>query len=223
MTVRINRPPKRATYFVTFTCYKWMNLIGITNSYHAFYNWFEYLKSRQIYVLCYVIMPNHFHGVIHVTEAESKSLNIIISNAKRFVAFEITNYLINNNKHSVLNKLSQSMNRREKKLRQQHRVFEYSFDSKEIDNIDACISIINYIHHNPCRGKWQLVLESSKYKHSSAAFYELNVPNQYVRHFSDFVGSGAALVDDSAGEKGACLLSPEVPAETSGVKGSGVG
>ena len=29
-------------YFITFTCYKWMPLIELTNSYDLVYNWFDY-------------------------------------------------------------------------------------------------------------------------------------------------------------------------------------
>jgi hypothetical protein len=32
---------------------------------------------------------------------------------------------------------------------------------------------LDYIHHNPVRGKWNLVDDFAKYPHSSAAFYEL--------------------------------------------------
>lgn len=50
------------------------------------YRWFEYLRDqRASQVVAYVIMPNHFHGILHFTEQEF-DLNKIVGNAKRFMA-----------------------------------------------------------------------------------------------------------------------------------------
>ena len=32
---------------------------------------------------------------------------------------------------------------------------------------------LEYIHHDPAKGKWKLVDDFTKYPHSSAGFYEL--------------------------------------------------
>ena len=33
-------------FFITITCYKWIPLIQITNTYDAVYKWFNYLKEK---------------------------------------------------------------------------------------------------------------------------------------------------------------------------------
>ena len=38
---------------------------------------------------------------------------------------------------------------------------------------------INYIHHNPVNGKWNLAKDFVSYEHSSASFYELGI----IQHF----------------------------------------
>ncbi len=75
-------------YFVTFTCYKWLPLFQETNAYDAVYKWFDSLYKNNIHLAGYVIMPNHFHALLYFSEI-SRSLNIVIGNAKRFLAYEI--------------------------------------------------------------------------------------------------------------------------------------
>ena len=75
-------------YFITFTCHQWGNLFSITNTYDAVYKWLDYLYEIKIRVIGYVIMPNHVHVLLYFP-GMPKSLNIIIGNAKRFMAYEI--------------------------------------------------------------------------------------------------------------------------------------
>ena len=67
MAVKYKHSEDFTTYFVTFTCYNWLSLFEITNSYDIVYNWFNILKLDEIDIVGYVIMPNHVHTIIHVT------------------------------------------------------------------------------------------------------------------------------------------------------------
>jgi len=51
-------------YFITVTCYGWMNLFDRADAYDAVYTWFNVLKKKGHYIPAYVIMPNHFHVLI---------------------------------------------------------------------------------------------------------------------------------------------------------------
>jgi len=83
-------------YFITFTCYKCNPLYAITNSHDAVYKCppvpvrtgFDYLSGRGCSIIGYVILPNHLHALIHLPVG-IKNLNTIISNGKRFIAYEI--------------------------------------------------------------------------------------------------------------------------------------
>jgi len=75
-------------YFITFTCYKWLPLFRDADAYHSVYKWFDNLLKNNIYVTGYVIMPNHLHA-LHYFPQMPKSLNSIIGNAKRFMAYDI--------------------------------------------------------------------------------------------------------------------------------------
>jgi hypothetical protein len=63
------------------------------NGYDLVYKWFDYLKeSRQIKVTACIIMPNHVHAILFFPTTNYNA-NTIISNAKRFMAYEIVNRL----------------------------------------------------------------------------------------------------------------------------------
>ena len=51
-------------YFITITCFKWLPLFTIADSYDAVYKWFHYLKLNSHYITGYVIMPNHLYALI---------------------------------------------------------------------------------------------------------------------------------------------------------------
>ena len=45
---------------------------------------------------------------------------------------------------------------------------------------------LEYIHHNPVKGKWNLVDDFTNYIHSSASFYELGKPGiVQIKHYKD--------------------------------------
>lgn len=75
-------------YFIAFICCEWLTLFEIANGYDTVYKWFDYLKSKNHFVKGYEIMPNHLHVLIDFS-ASSKSVNTIVSNGKRFIAYEI--------------------------------------------------------------------------------------------------------------------------------------
>jgi len=150
------------------------------------YNWFQLLKGKHnADVIAYVIMPNHLHAIIHFNSVPF-NLNSIISNGKRFMAYEIIKRLENAGNKNLLDKLHQQLTEREKKKGQLHKVFKNSFDAKAIISQAFLLQIINYIHNNPVSGKWMLAKDFVQYKHSSASFYEIQEVNYFVpKHYID--------------------------------------
>ena len=172
MAVRALHDSDHPLHFVTFTCFEWMNLFELTNGYEFVYKWFEYLKSKkQINVVSYVIMPNHVHLILHLPDS-AMNLNTIIGNGKRFLAYAIVQLLERMERHDILDRLYYSVTTRERNKGQRYRVFEKSFDAKPIYTEHFLDQKIDYIHHNPVRGKWQLADDYTLYPHSSASFYE---------------------------------------------------
>ena len=161
-------------YFVTFTCHKWRNLFSITDAYYAVYKWFDSLYENNHRVMGYVIMPDHIHALIYFPEMK-KSLNTIVGNAKRFMAYEIIKRLEEQKNVPLLEELYASVKGKERKKGQRHKVFEDSFDAKECYSNKFVYQKLEYMHKNPVSKRWQLVNDFADYLHSSAAFYEKGV------------------------------------------------
>ena len=100
------------------------------------------------------------------------SLNTLIGNAKRFLAYEIIGELEKSKKHGLLEVLHNGVSKRERTKGQIHKVFNDSFDAKACYSIDFIFQKLNYIHYNPVSKKWQLVSDFADYEYSSASFYE---------------------------------------------------
>jgi len=161
---------QKGIYFITFTCYKWLSLIDKTNSYDAIYNWFDILKKRNHNVLAYVIMPNHLHLLLYYS-GTSRSLNFEIGEAKRFIAYEIIKRLKQSKEFALLEELSNAVQMKDKSRGKLHEVWEDSFDCKECRTEKFIMQKLQYIHFNPCSGKWKLAVDPLHYQHSSAGFY----------------------------------------------------
>lgn len=162
--------PIEGIYFITFTCQNWLPLFEVTNTYDDVYKWFDHLKTNGHNVRGYVIMPNHLHVIIDFG-ASLKSINKTISNAKRFLAYEIVRKLQEQHKSTLLLELSQAVIHSDKNKGKKHQVFERSFDCKEITSDYFFRQKLSYIHNNPCVGKWRLANSPIDYMHSSAKFY----------------------------------------------------
>lgn len=170
MSTKRKIPHNDGVYFITFTCYKWLSLFELTNGYDIVYKWFDYLKSNGHHIVGYVVMPNHLHVLIAFSNSK-KSINTIIGNGKRFMAYEIITRLMKAEEVKVLEELAQGVNARESKRGKLHEVFEPSFDWKECTSNKFIDQKLDYMHDNPCRGVWNLVMNPADYQHSSAKFY----------------------------------------------------
>ena len=182
MPTRTIIPYNYGIFYISFTNYKWTPLFDITKSYDLVYKWFDYLIENGHYIIGYVIMPNHIHIIIGFKKT-GKSINTIIGNAKRFLAYGIIDRLKNLNKIELLERLMDGVKYTDKQRRKLHEVFEESFDWKECLTDDFIKQKLDYIHNNPCTIKWNLVKNPSDYIHSSAAFYILDKENKHVTNF----------------------------------------
>ncbi|MGI8582662.1 MAG: hypothetical protein ACR2KX_10705 [Chitinophagaceae bacterium] len=108
MAVRTPIDNTEGIYFITFNCQQWLPLLEITNSYDTVYKWFDYLKTKGHNVKGYVIMPNHLHVLIDFS-ASAKSINTIVSNGKRFIAYTIVERLQELKENEIVLQLSEAV------------------------------------------------------------------------------------------------------------------
>jgi REP element-mobilizing transposase RayT len=174
-------------YFLTFTCYQWFPLIQLVNGYEMVYKWFDILSGNGHAITGYVIMPNHLHMLLYFRESKA-SLNTVIGNGKRFMAYDIINALTHQSEKGILAKLEHGVRPTDKRRGKKHAVWQDSFDVKECRTEKFLLQKLNYIHNKPCSGKWNLAESPIHYPHSSALFYLTGKQGGYaVKDYLEFL------------------------------------
>lgn len=115
-------------------------------------------------------MPNHVHVLLTFTET-NKSINTIIGNGKRFMAYEMIKRLKSMKQFDILNKLNLKIESARAVEGKKHNVWQLSFDWKHCKTLKFMEQKVNYIHANPCAKKWHLCANPEEYNHSSARQY----------------------------------------------------
>ena len=155
MPVRTAIHGSEDTLFITFTCYKWLPLIELTNGYDLVYKWFDYLKTKGHLVTGYVVMPNHVHALIYFSKTQ-KPINKIVGDGKRFMAYEIVKRLKEQGKEDILLRLQEAVEATDKQRGKKHEVWEDSFDFKICRTEKFMNQKLAYMHVNPCAGKMEI-------------------------------------------------------------------
>ena len=176
MTVRRKIVECNGVFFITFTCAHWLPLFTITGAYDAVYKWFDFLKKNGHYIVSYVIMPSHVHAVIAFSTSKA-SINTLVANGKRFIAYELVKRLMLNGSDELLRQMASWVNKNDQRHNKLHEVFEPSFDRKECYSMKFLIQKVNYIHLNPCKSRLTKMPED--YPHSSARYYFTGVQGLY--------------------------------------------
>jgi len=97
-----------------------------------------------------------------------QSINTIIGNEKRFMAHEIIKRLETNRELALLQNMSNDVEVSRKNNNKLHEVWELSFDWKDCRSNKFIYQKLDYMHNNPCAGKWSLCANSLEYLHNSA-------------------------------------------------------
>jgi REP element-mobilizing transposase RayT len=170
MPIKRKIPFCMGTFFITFTCKKHIPLIQITNGYDLAYKWFRHLKTNGHYVNAFVVMPNHVHVIITITETETP-INTIVGEGKRMMAYQIVSRLKFLRRRKLLVRLKGLLDRDRIESNHLHSVWDRSFHWHHLYSWNMINQKIDYIHNNPCKGSWNLAPSPAMYTHSSASFY----------------------------------------------------
>jgi len=189
---------RKGIYFITFTCFKWLPLIGISNLFDMVYKWFDILTNQGNAIVGYVIMPNHIHLQLYYNGI--KNLNTIIGNGKRFLAYSIIDRLRKAGNNKILTLLKLSVQSKDRDKGQKHEVWRHGFDIKSCRTEKFIQQKLNYMHDNPCAGKWKLTDRRCNYEHSSCSFYEIGKKHyKNLRDYRDFlVDLENSFIDESS-------------------------
>ena len=104
-------------------------------------------------------MPNHVHALIGFRRTD-QGINTIVGNGKRFIAYEIVKRLEKQKQTKLLQQLQQAVEITDKLRNKRHEIWEDSFDWKECTSEKFIKQKLDYMHNNPCKGKWNLVNNS---------------------------------------------------------------
>lgn len=185
----VHHPPifKEGIYFITFTCHCWLPLIEKADGYDCAYNFFHVLRGKGHDVCGYVIMPNHLHVLLHYNGGP-QTLNLLIGNGKRFMAYDLVKSLAQKEETHLLSLLQAGVQTKDRQRGKLHEAWIDSFDVKECRTEKFILQKPGYIHENPVRGKWKRTTNSIDYLHSSAMFYTDKTQHLFsVRDYRDFV------------------------------------
>ena len=115
-------------------------------------------------------MPNHVHVLIAFRNTD-QSINTIVGNGKRFIAYGIVQRLKQQREEKLIKYLGHVVEAKDRERNKKHEVWEDSFDWKLCRSNEFMIQKLDYMHNNPCSGKWELVQTPENYEHSSAKYY----------------------------------------------------
>ncbi len=97
-------------------------------------------------------MPNHLHTLVY-TKNEKETINDIIGETKRFMAYEIVKRLKKGWRNDLLKFIHDTVNPVDVRKGQIHNVFQPSSDIKEIVTEKFIKQKLNCMHKNPVSGK----------------------------------------------------------------------
>ncbi|MCC6761159.1 MAG: hypothetical protein IT252_08065 [Chitinophagaceae bacterium] len=171
-------PFDRGVFSITFTCIEWRPLIAQLQGYPLVYQWFDVLCQQGHAVVGYVIMPNHLHVMIAFKQTAT-SINSIIGNGKRFMAYGLVKSMQQMNAEKLMSELAAQVSVAGQLSKHKHAIWEPSFDWKHCSTPAFMKQKLDYYHLNPCRGKWMLANAPVEYRHSSALYYATGQQGEY--------------------------------------------
>ena len=165
------------SWFFTATILNWQPLLKNDGNKNMIIDALRFLiKENRIVLLGFVLMPNHIHLVWNTKDGLEK--NFTQGSLLRFTANSIIRELKNSEPLALELFRVDAADRT-------IQIWERNPLSTEILTDMVMEQKLNYIHHNPCTGKWNLAQTPVEYRYSSAKFYtegvdEFNILTSYL-------------------------------------------
>ena len=153
-------------YFVTTKAVKHLHLFGRDVINRIIVDSLHHLQTtRKMKLFVFVIMPNHVHFIAQFSK--EYPLSDVMRDFKKFTARQIYRQISAEGNNKVLEVLTKEG----ESVKQEYKVWENSFDARDIFSIEFLQQKMDYIHHNPCQPRWKLVDSPEQYLWSTARFY----------------------------------------------------
>jgi len=150
--------------FFTATIYQWIPILFDNSLKNVIINSLAFLVTeKRCKVYGFVIMPNHIHLIWRIDENHRPG--DVQRDFLKFTAQQFR-FSLKDRNSEILSKFE--VNKKDRKYQFWQR------NSLSIDLWDRKITEqkLDYIHHNPVSGKWNLAEDFVQYPYSSASFYE---------------------------------------------------
>ena len=158
-------------YFVTTNAERHAHLFRHESIIRILLDSLHFLRTdARMLLFVFVIMPNHIHFIAKFSK--EYTLADMMRDFKRHTARQMIRQLQAEDQTQTL-ALLQSFN---KDLRQDLKVWEDSYDGRNVFSLKFLEQKMNYIHYNPCRSHWNLATAPEEYPWSSAGFYIADKP-----------------------------------------------
>ena len=167
--------------FFTASILKWKTIL-LNDSYKQIItDSLEYLVAqKRITLYSFVIMPNHIHLIWQMENGQKRT--DVQRDFLRFTGQQMLKDFRTNNPRLYK---AFEVNLKDRK----HQIWQRNPLSVDLYSREVIEQKLDYIHHNPVQGKWNLVNEFTDYKYSSASFYEEDDPRfQFLTHYMTYFG-----------------------------------
>ncbi len=132
-------------------------------------------KDESVQILAFVIMPNHIH-LIWKPLKDNLQLRFMKFTAQK-LKFWINDHHPELLPHFLVNKKDRTF-----------QIWQRNPQAKELYSPEVLEQKLDYIHNNPCQGKWMLSKDPISYLWSSAAFYEEDDGRySFLEHYKEFI------------------------------------
>ena len=168
----------RRLYFFTATILNWQPLLMNREYKHILINSLLHLsKRKKIAVYAFVIMPNHIHLIWELLEENGKELPH--ASFLKFTSHTFLKILRIKQPDALASFKTESSTRK-------HQFWQRDALAIELYTPAVIYQKLNYIHNNPCQGKWMLAENPVEYPYSSAKFYEFgNDEFGFMQHIGE--------------------------------------
>jgi len=166
---------KNNIYFYTCSILNWQKVLISHEIKQIILDSLTFLiKDQSIKVFGYVIMPNHIH-LIWMPLKDNVQLRFM-----KFTAQQLKFYL-KKHKPQLLEKLMVNSKDRV------YQIWQRNPQAKELKGRKMLEQKLDYLHNNPCQGKWMLIDNPILYHYSSIRFYEFDESSELLTHYMEYI------------------------------------
>lgn len=156
-------------YFVTTTAVEHMHLFHNDAVKRIIVDSLHFLRTNGRMDL-YAFVINHIHFIARFSEKHT--LSDVMRDFKQYTARQMIRHLKARDDAKILGVLSSV----DKDPRQEYKIWEDSYDARDIFSSDFLQQKMDYMHYNPCQPQWNLVGLPEEYVWSSSSFYLADKP-----------------------------------------------